>query len=182
MHFPPRRVAVYLILAAVGLAADLWTKAAVFDAMGLPGDRGAWWLIDGVLGIQTAVNLGAVFGIGQGKGLAFAAFSVVAIGGILVWLTRFGGFASWFLTATLGMITGGVLGNLYDRLSLWGPPEVYRSGVRDWILFRLDGVPLFDPWPNFNLADSYLVVGAVLLFVYSWRNPGGDGNAEPAME
>ena len=42
-----------------------------------------------------------------------------------------------------------------------------RDNVRDWILFRLEGVPFFDPWPNFNIADSLLVAGAILLFLHA---------------
>ena len=63
-----------------------------------------------------------------------------------------------------------VIGNLYDRLGLWwqpGYPEQWQSGVRDWILFRLNGVPMFDPWPNFNIADSLLVAGACMLLYQS---------------
>ena len=32
---------------------------------------------------------------------------------------------------------------------------------------RLEGVPFFDPWPNFNIADCLLVVGAAMLFIHS---------------
>ncbi len=49
-------------------AADLWTKAAVFRWRGLPGETDIWWVIDGYFGIETAVNIGAVFGVGAGKG------------------------------------------------------------------------------------------------------------------
>jgi signal peptidase II len=68
------------------------------------------------------------------------------------------------------MITGGILGNLYDRLGLWWEPHLpiqWKSGVRDWVLFRIEGVPLLDPWPNFNIADSLLVVGACMLLYQS---------------
>ena len=71
---------------------------------------------------------------------------------------------------TLGLISGGILGNLYDRLGFWWSdylPLEWKSGVRDWILFRLEGVPLFDPWPNFNIADTLLVIGAGMLFYQS---------------
>ena len=39
--------------------------------------------------------------------------------------------------------------------------------MRDWILFRLEGVPWFDPWPNFNIADVLLVCGAIMLFLHA---------------
>lgn len=167
--------AIFILLALGGAAADLWSKSAVFAWRHLPGYRPPYWIVDNIFGIQTAVNIGAVFGLGAGKGLFFAAFSLVALSGILVWMFKFGGVASRYLTVTLGMICGGILGNLYDRLGLWtGPYQSdpafdprWSSGVRDWILFRIEGVPGLDPWPNFNIADSLLVVGAILLVVYS---------------
>ncbi len=184
---PLSRVVLFFILAIVGVVADLWTKAAVFASRGLPGQSGPWWLIEDILGIETAVNIGAVFGLGAGKGLLFAAFSVVAAIGILVWLFWFRAAQSLWLTWALGMISGGIAGNLYDRLGLWwqpGYPEEWKSGVRDWILFQIDGVPGLSPWPNFNIADSLLVVGAAMLLYQSFfpgktgieaaSNPGDD--------
>lgn len=170
------RAVLFIVLAVAGAAADLWTKSAMFAWRNLPGYREPYWLIEGVFGIQTAVNIGAVFGIGAGKGLFFAAFSVVALIGILLWMFKFDGIGSRWLTVALGMICGGIVGNLYDRLGLWTPryesdpvfdPQ-WSSGVRDWILFRIEGMPGFDPWPNFNIADSLLVVGACMLLIHSF--------------
>ncbi len=165
-----RRAALFAGLAVTGAAIDLWTKEAVFRWRGLPGQRDVWWVFDGVFGIETAVNPGAVFGIGAGKGVVFAVFSVVAAVGILIWLFRFKAARSRWLTCALGLIMGGIIGNLYDRLGFWWQPQMpaeWKSGVRDWILFRVEGVPLLDPWPNFNIADSLLVVGACMLLYQS---------------
>ncbi|WP_235951290.1 signal peptidase II [Crateriforma spongiae] len=185
---PISRVIAYVSLAVVGGGVDLWTKSVMFAWRGLPGQRSPYWLIDGVFGVETAVNLGAVFGIGAGKGTAFAALSVVAAIGILAWLFYFGAARSWWMTISLGMVSGGIIGNLYDRLGLWwdaSMPIEWQSGVRDWILFRIQGVPFFDPWPNFNIADSLLVVGAAMLiwqsFTVDVQSPGqdaGTANAE----
>lgn len=129
------------------------------------------WLIEGVLGIQTSTNAGALFGMGSGYSWLFASFSVVALIGILVWMFWFGGLRDRWLTFSLGMICGGILGNLYDRVGLGYlpsyPPEI-RTNVRDWILFRLEGVPFFNPWPNFNIADVCLVCGAIMLFIHAF--------------
>lgn len=175
----PSRAATYVILAAVGAAADLWTKASVFSWRGLPGDKGVWWIIDQYFGIETAVNIGAVFGVGAGKGTWFAALSVLAAVGIFIWLFWFKAAQSRWLTCALGMITGGIIGNLYDRLGMWwqvGYPEEWKSGVRDWILIRVEGVPMLDPWPNFNIADSLLVVGACML-LYQSIFPGAEAES-----
>ena len=171
VSLPAGRVVLYVALAVIGATADLWSKAAVFSWRGIPGEKDPWWIIDEIFGIETAVNIGAVFGVGAGKGTLFAGLSIFAAVGIVVWLFWFKAAHSLWLTWALGMISGGIIGNLYDRLGLWwqpGYPEQWQSGVRDWILFRLQGVPMFDPWPNFNIADSLLVVGACMLLYQSF--------------
>jgi len=55
---------------------------------------------------------------------------------------------------TLGLILGGTLGNLYDRLVF--------GGVRDFLHFH---IPNVIDWPVFNLADCWLVCGAILLLI-----------------
>lgn len=164
---PANRYLVYFFICTLGAVADLWTKQAVFAWRGLPGESEPWWLIDGVLGIETAVNIGAVFGIGAGKGTLFAIFSVFAGIGVLTWLFWFRAARSWWLCVALAMVSGGILGNLYDRLGFWWQPgmdERWKSGVRDWILMQAGDAY---KWPNYNIADSLLVIGAGMLV---WRS------------
>ncbi len=167
---PASRAVTFFALAAIGAIADLWSKAAVFAWRDLPGQKPVWWIVEDYFGVETAVNIGAVFGLGAGKGTWFAVLSIVAGIGIITWLFWFGAAQSRWLTVALGMITGGIIGNLHDRLGMWwqeGYPPQWQSGVRDWILFKIEGVPFFDPWPNFNIADSLLVVGACMLMIQS---------------
>jgi lipoprotein signal peptidase len=107
--------------------------------------------------VMPRVNHGALFGIGQGhKGNAngvFAAVSVVAAIGILVWGMRKSTAREKGLMAALGLILGGTVGNLYDRLVF--------GGVRDFLYFHRNSFE----WPVFNIADCCLVVGAALLLV-----------------
>lgn len=167
------RYALFFLPLTLGVAADLITKSYMFANFFNPdtlGQKRHWW-IEGVFGIQTSTNAGALFGIGSGYSWLFAAFSIVAILGIVIWLFGFGGLFDRWLTFALGMITGGILGNLYDRLGFGftpGFPEEIRTNVRDWIYFRMEGVPGFDPWPNFNIADALLVTGAVMLFLHAF--------------
>ncbi len=171
-QLPIDRIAAFLVIMVAGGVLDLWSKSAVFAWRGMPGQKDIWWLVEGYFGIETAINLGAVFGIGQGKGLIFAGLSVVAAIGILVWLFRFGAIHSWWLTVALGCVSGGIVGNLYDRLGMWwesrflemGYPIDYKSGVRDWVLWQVNDNW---KWPNFNIADSLLVVGACMLMYQS---------------
>ncbi|MCH7729326.1 MAG: signal peptidase II, partial [Planctomycetes bacterium] len=97
--------------------------------------------------------------------------SVIAAAGIVIWLFVLKGARDKLLTVSLGCVTAGIFGNLYDRLGFAG--EEYQSGVRDWILFKFGDYK----WPNFNIADSLLVCGAMLLFFHAFTRPqeGGDG-------
>lgn len=110
-------------------------------------------LIPQVISIQSnGGNTGAAWGAFQGKTIGLAIFSVVLIVGIFVLDFVFKQNAVLY-NLSLGFILGGALGNLFDRL--------YFKYVRDFIF--LDFWPSF---PNFNLADSFLCVGAVLLAIY----------------
>jgi signal peptidase II len=198
---PLNRYVVYFAIAIVGCAADLFTKQATFSWLGLPkhfvdttnpanverwSGLHRWWLIDGRLGIETSVNTGALFGMAPGYWWLFATLSVAAAIGILTWLFVFKAAQDRWLTIALGSITGGILGNLFDRLGLWDstgllPP--YQHGVRDWILFVWPEIKwrMFNPWPNFNIADSLLVTGAIMLVVHAivWREKKDDSAKKP---
>lgn len=202
---PLSRYVLFFALAILGCGADLITKQAMLGWLGLPADyvdqtdpanvalwQGdpslpqphRWWLIPGRLGIETSINRGALFGMGEGYWWVFAALSVIAATAILTWLFLFKAAHDRWLTVALGSITAGILGNLYDRLGLWdstGLQEQYQHGVRDWILFIWPEIKLqmFNPWPNFNIADSLLVTGAIMLVVHAivWRE-----KKEPSAE
>jgi signal peptidase II len=175
----------YLLFAAivsVGVLADLATKHWIFVWLGVPDARNPpWWLVQDVAGFQTSLNQGALFGLGQGWTMLFAGLSLAAAIAILYWLFVAKAARSLLLTSALALITAGILGNLYDRLGLHGiqSPNLgpFHPGgpvyaVRDWILVRLyhSGDYHWD-WPNFNLADSMLVVGASLLFWQAYFGP-----------
>ena len=171
----------FAVIATVGTAVDLLTKQWVFAELGLPGQLPPWWLIEPYVGIETAVNPGALFGMGAGFGLVFAALSVFAAIAIIVWLHLFRAIESWWLLVALAFVMGGVFGNLYDRLGLWNPPATkpeWASGVRDWILFRYNEQYV---WPNFNIADSLLVCGAIMLAIHSfYSTPRSDAETTKA--
>ncbi len=110
--------------------------------------------------------------MGNDRVLWFAALSVVAFVGIMVWFVVGRVGRDLALTIVLACISGGILGNLYDRLGLWsidssGRPQIYA--VRDWIRFSYGSFV----WPNFNIADSLLVCSAAYLIWHSFRSPAG---------
>jgi signal peptidase II len=173
-RLPTNRFLLFAIPASLGCAADLLTKAWMFSWPELR-DGGTHWFWTGHVGLQLSWNEGALFGMGQGMVWLFAALSVAAAIAIPVWLFWCGVARDALLTVALGSVMGGVLGNLYDRLGLHG--EVWPAGaradtpiyaVRDWILWQLNDRWR---WPNFNIADSLLVVGACAIFFHLLRQP-----------
>jgi signal peptidase II len=172
---PANRYLLYFSIAVLGCLADLATKKWMFAWLGMPGGR-TRWIWNGVIGLQTSVNEGALFGFGQGWVTAFACLSVVAALATLWWLFVAGAAQDGWLTIALGSVTAGIFGNLYDRLGLPGLFWNYTSpthqigdsvyGVRDWILVMVGRWP----WPNFNIADSLLVCGAALLIWHALRH------------
>ncbi len=140
-------------------------------------DGDTYWVWSKYFGFQRALNEGAVFGIGQGMVWLFAVISLVALVAIPVWLFRYGAANDLWITIALGLITAGVIGNLYDRVGLhgldWKILRPDREGepvyaVRDWILMQLGDNRR---WPNYNLADAFLVCGAALAFIRTLATP-----------
>lgn len=168
----------FAVLSIAGAATDLLTKQWIFSWRGLPGEQPKSWLIEPYVGIETAVNPGALFGMGAGFGVVFAVLSLLAAVAIVVWLSVFRAIESRWLLVALGFVMGGIFGNLYDRLGLWNPPAempIWSSGVRDWILLQYNEQWV---WPNFNIADSLLVCGAVMLAVHSFfMVPSSEGES-----
>lgn len=154
----------------------------MFAWRGLPRANNEWWIVEGYFGIETSVNRGALFGMAPGYWWLFATLSVLAAGGILTWLFVYGAARDRWLTIALACVTAGILGNLYDRLGFWdstGLPQDFAHGVRDWILFRYKHYT----WPNFNIADSLLVTGAIMLVAHAllWRDDKKPTAAKPAV-
>ena len=174
--------ACFLLALGIGLGLDLWTKSYAWEALdgGVPhrDENGRLYVysdtakvIPGWLHFKLTVNQGAVFGVGQGNRWLFVAVSVLAIG-VLGWLFATSG-RQWFYQILLGMLLAGVLGNLYDRI-------VYAY-VRDMIYIFPDrylfGREVF-PW-IFNVADSLLCAGVVLMFGYILFKREDDPAAKP---
>jgi signal peptidase II len=174
----------FVSVAAVAVVSDLVTKHLAFAGLGMPGTGRRVIFVPGVFTLETNLNEGALFGIGQGYSWLFALVSVAALGGILAMLARSAARESLWLLWSLALISGGILGNLYDRLGLpgllWHAPAE-RVGepvhaVRDWIHVTVPGVI---DWPIFNLADSWLVIGAGMLLIASFRPPAATDQPSP---
>src|SRR5437868_6933152 len=83
---PFRRIVLFGLLVLGGCAVDLASKSWVFAKLGMPFESPPIVLAPGVFSITTSLNEGALFGMGQGMALLFAALSVLAAAGIIYWL------------------------------------------------------------------------------------------------
>ncbi len=167
----------FLAVAVLALGLDLASKEWIFRHLGLPSpppDGRSIVLVPGILSLETSLNPGALFGMGAGWGVLFISLSFVALVGIGYWVWRGGAAHDGLLCLSLGMVTGGILGNLYDRLGFpgmtWAPLRNYPPAVRDFIHVQYDKYDWAD-WPIFNLADSFLVcgVGLLIFHAYVWE-------------
>ncbi len=159
------RFAVFVLIAGAGTFCDLYSKWLVFSTFGYPNGQSRAFLDSWVMfRFHTSFNRGALWGIGQGYTMLFAVLSLLAVGVILYWLFIRGAARSWILTICLALIMAGTLGNLYDRLGWHGLVDQFHNpiyGVRDFLLFRFGN----SNFPVFNLADVFLVTGALCLIV-----------------
>jgi signal peptidase II len=112
-------------------------------------------LIPGVLQLRFTTNPGGAFGLFGNLSLLFVVFSVVVIGVVILASRNLPGRLS---AVALGLILGGAVGNLTDRLIR---SDGFRGEVVDFIDFHV--------WPVFNAADSAIVIGAALLLIQSFR-------------
>jgi signal peptidase II len=104
-------------------------------------------------------NPGAAFSFATGATVVFTAIAVAAVVVIVYYSSK---ITSLGWASTLGLLLGGVLGNLTDRL--FRSPGFFKGEVIDWLEIT--------NWPVFNLADSAIVVAAFLAIVLTIRNVG----------
>jgi signal peptidase II len=130
---------------------DRITKAVVEDR--LPGHSVT--VIPGVLHLTYTTNRGGAFGLFGNAPYLFLAATLVVCAAIVV--ASFG-VSNRMLALGLGMVLGGALGNLTDRI-VRGPG--LNGRVVDFIDFRV--------WPVFNLADAAIVIGAALILLSGLR-------------
>jgi signal peptidase II len=137
---------------ALGIAvADLWSKDAVFAAFphGEPH-----WVAEHWFGLQPVLNPGIMWGKFPELSDYLPWFRLVAAVVVLA-MVRSTPAAARRMHVALGLVLGGALGNIWDGFSDIGK-------VRDFLLVDFD-IPVFDPFPVFNVADSAICVGVGLL-------------------
>jgi len=147
------------VVYALDRVTKLWAEAAL-------AGRPPIEIVPGVLSFNYTTNSGGAFGLGRSAPWLFAGATVL-VSVVIV-------FVSFRLdrrplALALGLILGGALGNLTDRI-LNGPG--LSGSVIDFIDLQV--------WPVFNLADTSIVVGAILLAMSSARREEPEGTAEEA--
>jgi signal peptidase II len=150
-----------LLMVGTGLLVivlDQLTKHWVLQYFAAGTVRAPIQLLGPVLQLQYLANTGAAFSLFEGQTILFVFIGLaIAMIAVLYWRTR--ETASWLLKLTFGLILGGAIGNLIDRFT--------HTYVVDFIHFQIPHV--FD-WPVFNVADSAISVGVVLLAYLLWRS------------
>jgi len=149
-----------LALAAVAWATDLVTKIA---AVAYLTDSADVQLVPGVLNLTLTRNSGAAFSLGTSL---TGVLTVIACVVVVVVLRLLPKVHSTGWAAALGLLLGGALGNLTDRI--FRSPAPFRGHVVDFLELP--------NWPVFNVADCCIVVAAVLIAVQSMRGVGMDGS------
>jgi len=138
-----------LIAAALIIALDQSTKYWVQSSLQGVGDIPVW---EGVFHLHYARNTGAAFSFLSGQNVFFCIVAGAAMLGLLIYIILRAKKLQNVLLLCLGLILGGGIGNLIDRI---------RFGyVVDFLYFRLINFAIF------NVADMALVVGSILLAVY----------------
>jgi signal peptidase II len=158
---PPRaRRALGLYGTAVAvLAIDQLLKHLVVSSLaGRPPVK----VIASFVELRYTTNSGGAFSLLTGAPLFFGLMAIVIIGGI-VYASRRTEPLSMLLV--LGLVLGGALGNLTDRL--FRGDELLRGEVVDFVKVGI--------WPVFNLADSCIVVGGLLLAIFVGRADRTEG-------
>jgi signal peptidase II len=127
----------------------------------------------GSLQLNLTWNTGTAFSLGSGQNLGpFVALLALLVVAYLLWSgqsrTKLGAVAA-------GMVAGGAIGNLLDRALRSGPAGSEAGFMGGAVVDFVD----LQWWPVFNLADSAIVVGALLLFAVQWREADEPDAGEP---
>lgn len=149
-----QRVAPVLLVAAIIIFLDQWTKIWVRANIPdytyiVPIDQLGDYFV-----FEHVHNYGAAFGIMQNQGNFFIAVAAIVTVAILYYAGKANPSQKW-LRILLGLQLGGALGNVIDR--------IYQGYVTDFVRV---GIPNVYYWPNFNIADSAIVIGVIGLAIY----------------
>lgn len=149
-----RRAWLVLVVAGIVILLDQWTKTLIrVSVPDYTSIRPIPALGDYLL-FEHVRNYGAAFGILQNQGGFFIIIAIVVAVAILFYV-RYLPTDQWVVRVLLGLQLGGAIGNVIDRFQ--------QGYVTDFVKIGIPGVYY---WPNFNVADSAIVIGVVGLGIY----------------
>ncbi|HWC35161.1 MAG TPA: signal peptidase II [Mycobacteriales bacterium] len=154
------RTGLFAGIAVSVLVLDVVTKLVAVSQL---AHRDRVTLVPHALWLTFTRNAGAAFSVGTG---ATVVFTAVAAGVVVVIVRTARSLRSAGWAVSLGLLLGGALGNLSDRV--FRSPGVFRGHVIDWIELP--------HWPVFNIADSGIVIGGVLAVLLALRGIEMDGS------
>ena len=166
---------VTLVIAAVVVALDQWTKYLIEQNIPLGGYLAPFPALEPWFKLVHWTNTGAAFGLLRGQAPLFIGIALVVIAAVLIYSRQLPS-DSWAVRICLGLMLGGAIGNLIDRLHQGGH-------VTDFLLFSLPVGDRVYSWPAWNVADASIVVGTILLGILLLRSenakaPAPTGSAE----
>ncbi len=160
------RIAILLGVALLVLVLDIISKTIVVATL---SDRAPLRLLGGLLTLRESRNPGAAFSIGGTSTTIL--FTAIAVGVVIFIVRAARRIYSLAWAVALGLLLGGAMGNLTDRI--FRSPAPFRGWVVDWIQ-----VP---HWPVFNLADSAICCGGALMVLLAARGHGIEGSYRPVQ-
>jgi signal peptidase II len=143
---PARLAATLYAVAATAYLADRVTKALVQEHL---AGRPPITIVPHVVDLTYTTNSGGAFSLFPGRPWVFFAASAIVCTAIVAGSRRVGSLPA---AIGLGLVLGGALGNLTDRV-------LHGSGVSGGVVDFID----FHVWPVFNLADSAIVIGVIMV-------------------
>lgn len=160
----------YIFVAVAVVALDRWTKNLVIANIQLYEGHEVW---TGFFRLFHTRNTGIAFSLFDDASPFVKEFVLPGVGllavGFIVYLFVQTQAGAWFSRLSLAFILAGAVGNLYDRVSF--------GYVTDFLDFYVAG----HHWPAFNVADSAISVGAVMLLLASLRTSQNE-NAESSTQ
>jgi signal peptidase II len=144
-----------LLVAILITVSDQITKQVVRDTFALGESR---TVIEGFFNLTYVRNTGAAWGIFGGQNTSLTALSIVMLAVMVIFRRSFIG-DTWNHRLALGLMLGGIIGNLLDRLRL------------GWVTDFLDFYWQSAHWPAFNIADAAICTGVGLYLISALRPP-----------
>jgi signal peptidase II len=135
-----------LLVASTVVLADQLTKWTVSRELGQARDDHRVELAGRLFALQYVENSGAAFGLFRGQTVVLSLVATIVVIALVASYQRARNY-SWQLVVGLGLLLGGAVGNLLDRLRL--------GYVVDFVSISL--------WPKFNIADSAITLGVILI-------------------